>query len=253
MPPEMQGAFSSKGWDKKTPLEAALESMKSYQEVEKHLGVPKDQLARIPKDANDKEGWATLNRRLGMPEAADKYDFSKVKHADGADLKPEFVKELQTAFWEDGVGADRASNIVSKLVKHLDASGESDKLIAQGELAKQKDIIKTEWKGREEANMFIAKQAVERLGLNKDTVEALEKTSGYAVTMQALLKIGQAMGESKFVTNDADPAKGTLSREQASAKMNELKRDSIWVDRFNKGGVKENQEHDALARIAAGI
>src|ERR1700687_1920968 len=54
---ETQGMFKNKGWDAKTPAEAAHEAAKSYREAERYLGVPQDQIVLLPKDAADAAGW----------------------------------------------------------------------------------------------------------------------------------------------------------------------------------------------------
>lgn len=46
---------------------------KSYLNAQKMLGVPKDQLLKLPTDPADAEGWKAVYSRLGTPESHDKY------------------------------------------------------------------------------------------------------------------------------------------------------------------------------------
>lgn len=251
--PELQGAFKNKGWDAKTPFEAAVESFKSYTEVEKHLGIPRDQLLRVPKDAADVDGWKAVNARLGVPAKPEEYDLSKVTFKDGTELDDSFSNTIKAAMHAEGVPASRAPALVSAIVKYMDGVEETETAQLQAKLAEGRDKLNKSWGANAEAFKFIAGQAVLKLGLPKDFVETVEKTVGYEQTMQTLLKIGQAMGEDKLVSNDLGDGKQLLTAEQAQARLAEKKRDSEWVRKVNAGDFQANQEHDALLRVISGV
>ncbi len=249
--PELQGSFKNKGWDAKTPAEAAAEAMKSYHEVEKHLGIPREQLVRLPKDANDKEGWAAFNTRIGVPAKAEEYDFSAVKFADGSDLDDEFVNTMRATLHENGVPKTAAPEVVKGIVKWMEGVEQSETAAKQAAVAAGRDELARSWGGNAEANKFIAQQAVAKLGLTPDFVQKIENEAGYAATMQTFLKLGQMMGEDKFVTNQNSNAPGVLTREQAEGRLAELKRDAGWVKKINDVDHKANDEINALTRIIA--
>lgn len=249
--PELQGSFKNKGWDTKSAAEAAAEAMKSYHEAEKHIGIPPDQIVRMPKDAADKEGWAKFNAKIGVPEKAEGYDFSKIKFGDGSDLDDNFIDTMRKAAFERGLPAGKASEFVADVVKWMDGVEQSETAAKQAAIATGRDELAKSWGANGEANKFIAQQAVVKLGLDPDFVQKLENEVGYAKTMQTLLKLGQMMGEDKFVSNQNSNAPGVLTREQAEARLAELKRDHGWISKVNAGDHKANEEFNALTRIMA--
>lgn len=251
--PELQGAFKNKGWDQKTPAEAAAEAMKSYNEAERHIGIPKDQILRMPKGPDDAEGWKALRTRLGAPEAADKYDFSEIKFADGTELDEGFTSAMRNALFARGTPTEDAKGIVKDVVSFLEGAETASSAEQTAALTADKQKLVTSWGPNKEANEFIVRQAVMKLGLDEGVVNALEKASGYEPTMQALLKIGQMMGEDKFVTNRESPTKGVLTREQAMARKQQLRADSDFVSRFNADNYQAIEEMNALDRIIAGV
>lgn len=247
---ETRGAIANHGWDKKAPFEAFSEAFKSFREAEKFTGVPKDQIARIPKDVADEAGWKALHTRLGVPEKPEEYDFKDVKFADGSELDPQFVGAMAPALQAAGVPKDRAPDVVKAVVKFMEGATASEDAETQATLAKGRDEIAKSWGGNKEANAFIVKQAVIKLGLPEAVVDSLEKSAGYAPTMQALLKIGQMMGEDKFIASPAPGGGGSvMTREQAVSRLGDLKRDPSWVKKVNTGDAIANREFNDLTQM----
>lgn len=249
--PEMQGAFKNHGWDQKSPSEAAAEAMKSYREAEKFLGVPKDQLVRMPRDAADEAGWKALRTRLGVPGEAKEYDFSAVKFTDGTELDGQFTDAMRASLHAAGVPKDRAPEVVKAMVKFMEGAEQGDVAERTAKLATERDALTKNWGPNMEANKFIAKQAALKMGLTEEVVNNMEQSAGYAATMNALLKIGQMMGEDKFVANPGGQP-GVMTVDQAKARLTELKNDNAWARKVSAGDVTSNREFDALIRIIAG-
>ena len=47
------GFLQQRGWDTKPANEVVFQAIKSYREAAAHIGVPPDQILRMPKDAAD--------------------------------------------------------------------------------------------------------------------------------------------------------------------------------------------------------
>lgn len=251
--PAIQGAFKNKGWDSKTAFEAAVEAMNSYQEAEKFLGAPKDLLVRLPKDATDVEGRRAFNARIGVPEKPEGYDLTGVKFADGSELDEGFTTALRTALHSEHVPASAAPAIAKALVAYMESAETAETAAAQATLQEQRDALAKEWGAAKDAQLFLAKQAILKLGLNENVINTLEQSAGYAETMKALATIGKAMGEDKFI---ADPSggvnRGVMTPAQAEARLGELKRDAMWVQKVNAGDHAANKEFNDLTRIMVG-
>jgi hypothetical protein len=250
---ETQGAFKNHGWDAKSPAEAAREALKSFREAEKFVGIPKDQLVRLPKDATDAEGVKAFRTRIGVPEDAKGYDFSGVKFSDGTALDEDFVSSIGSAFHSEGVPKDAAPNIARAIVKFIDDADKNSATVSQAKAAEDADTLRKSWGHHMEANTFIANQAAEKLGLDKDILQTLVGAEGRTKVANALLKIGQMMGEDKFVSPQNREVPGVMNREQAEARFQELKADTGWVSKVNAGDTKAVAELDALNRIRAGV
>lgn len=249
--PEIQGVLKNKGWDAKPINEALQGIVTSYQESEKFNGVPKELLVRLPKDAQDEAGRKALFARLGVPDDAKGYDFSAVKRADGTAADEQLVGAIAPTLVSAGVPKDRAAEIVAAVVKHLDGATTNATAEAQAKIAVEKDALAKNWGTNQAANMFIAQQALNKLGLKQEAVDALEKSAGYLAVMEMMLKLGVMMKEDKFVSTPEGGTPGVLSKEQARARMTELKSDEGWLSKYNKGDVTANREYDALMRIVA--
>jgi hypothetical protein len=247
------GNLKLKGWDQKPAVEALHEAVKSYHEVEKHLGIPREQLVRMPKDAADTEGWKAFNAKIGVPEKADGYDFSKIKFSDGSDLDDSFVNTMRESVHARGIPAAKAQELVSDFVKFMEGAEQQEIATRQAAIAEGRAKLDASWGANKEANKFIATQAVTKLGLPEDFIQTIENTVGYEPTMQSLLKLGQMMGEDKFVASGDGVTKGLLTREQAQAKLDELKRDAGWSAKVSAGDFKANEEFNSLVKIISGI
>ena len=246
---DTQGAFKNHGWDTKTPAEAAAAALKSFRDAEKFIGIPKDRVVAWPKDATDEAGWKSVRARLGVPEDSKGYDFKDIKQKDGADLDPQFTEAMSSAFLKTGVPKDAAPELTKAVVAFMEKAGEAEAAESSARLATERASLAKDWGANMEPNKFIATQAAVKLGLTPEVVNALENAAGYKATLNALLKMGQMMGEDKFVANPNSAIQGVMSREQAVATYNERKQDAAWVAKVNSGDFKAMEEWRALTTL----
>lgn len=249
---ETKGAFQTHGWDKKSPAEAAAGAMKSYREAEKHIGIPKDQIFRWPKDATDEEGHKALRTRLNVPDEAKGYDLSGVKFTDGTELDPGFIEPMSAALHKAGVSKDNAPEVVKAVVKFMEDADKETAAATAAQIAQDSDKLRQSWGPNVEANTFIANSAAEKLGLGNDLLNKLVGVSGRVEVAQALLKLGQMMKEDKFVASPAAGSTGVMTKEQATARYKELKNDATWVKKLDAGDAAVTREFNALATLMAG-
>src|SRR6266567_317094 len=64
---EILGHAQNKGWKLDDPKAAFSEATKAARELQKHFGVPADQLLRLPATTADEAGWKAVHSRLGVP------------------------------------------------------------------------------------------------------------------------------------------------------------------------------------------
>lgn len=250
--PELIGHIQNKGWHEKPANEVALAAIAAHREAEKHIGVPADQIIRAPKDAADEAGWKALYTRLGKPDAPDGYDLTTVKFADGTDLSDDFSAFARKTAHDLNLPKDAGTRLASELAKFIDGADTGARAEADAKLVTERQELDKEWGQNKEANLFIAKQAAAKLGVDPSAVAALEKEVGYAAVMKMFQKIGSAIGEDKFISQDGSNNKGILTREQAVARKAELQNDTDWAKRYLNGDTAAAREMTALNVIITG-
>lgn len=244
-------AWQNKGYDLTNPLTTATKMWEQYAHLESHLGAPADRIIRLPKDAADEAGWTSTYRRLGMPAEAKDYDFSAVKFADGTDLEAGFTDAMRGALHKARVSKDAAPEVVKAVIKYLDDAAAAEGTTKAQTLTEQKDALKKSWGPRHDENLLAAKQAVRRLGLDPETVAALEGVIGYDKVMEMFRKVGVGSNEDTF---HAGREPGNPATQQgAQARLEELQKDAGWVNRLMSGDVTARKEFNALTEQISGV
>lgn len=243
------GTLQTKGWDKMEPAAAVAAAVTAHREAEGFIGIPKDQLLRMPKDAADEATASVMWARLGKPADAAGYKFEGVKFADGSDLDQSFADTMRTAALAANLPASAADRMTAAVVKYLDDSSSADGAEKAASLAAAQTALKANWGANFEANMFVAKSTAAKLGATPEQVTALEGVLGYDKVMELFRTIGTKIGEDKFVQNLNPAIPGVMSVEQATARKAELMRDSAWAARYLAGGAPEAREMAALIAL----
>lgn len=245
---DLMGHMQNKQWDKMTSQQAAVAAARAHREAEKMIGVPANQLVRLPTDANDANGWNAVWSRLGKPTDAKDYDFSAVKIGDKP-LEQGVADFLRQSAFALNLSKDGALRYAQEYAKHQTDTASAALADRTATVAAQRDELKANWKVNYDANMLVAQAAAKALGVSEAEIAALENTVGYSKTMEMFRAIGSKIGEDKFISSDT-PSGGIMTREQAVARMNTLKADSAWAKRYMEGGAAENRELQDLMRIA---
>lgn len=248
---ETIGHWDNKGWKKDDPAIVAIEATKQARELQKHFGVPADQLLKLPKDATDEAGWKSVWSRLGVPDDAKGYDFSAVKRADGKDLDPAFVDSMRSALLSARVPKDRASDVIKAVVKQQDDAAAASAGERTARFTAERAELQKSWGTNFEFNKLTAMQGAKRLGVSQETVTKLEGELGYANVMEMFRKVGAGTNEDTFV--DSVQGGNPTTRSGAVARLAELTADKEWSARLTKGGAAERREFDNLMAMIHGV
>lgn len=241
---ETKGYIENRGLDKLSAKDAALNSLKAYQEASKKLGADPAALIRKPKDAGDSEAWDKIHGLLGVPKDAKDYDFTAAKLDDDTS---NFLRE--NAF-KNKLPKSAAEAMAAALAeRQAKNTGDTDSQAA-AKAALEQTELKKDWGFNFEANRLVAQRAVEKLGIDPAAVSSLEGKTGYKAVMQMFHKIGQTMGEDNFVTSQVTGK--VMSQDGAKARITELKNDSAWRTKYTAGDTQAQKEFNDLHRIAYG-
>lgn len=217
----------------------------SYREAEKLIGAPAAELLRMPK-GDDPAATKAFWQRLGAPAEATGYDLSGVTQG-GKALAPEFVQTFQKMASDLNLPAGAAKEMAAFFAKTQEAQAASADVERSAIAAAQVQKLQKEWGVNWEANMFVAKQAVIALGLQKegdgDIIAAMQNTVGYDRTMEFFRQVGVRVGEDKYVAGgNPAGANGVMTNGQAMARKQELMGDQAWVKRYlasDPGAIRE--------------
>jgi hypothetical protein len=248
------GHLQNRGWDKLDAAGAAAAAVKAHREAEKHLGLPADQLLRMPKDGSDVAALDAIYQRLGAPKEAKGYDdtLNGIKFEDGSTLDDGLKNTIRTIAHRNHLTPAQTADLAKEIVKLADTDETGDKADAQAKYEIEAADLRRNWGANMEVNTAIARSAAQKVGISADALATIEKASGYKAVMEAFLKIGQAMGEDQFIRDPNNPGGGTvLSREQAIAKLDELKSDKAFVAKYLAGDERAAAEMMKLTTIVA--
>jgi hypothetical protein len=252
----------TKGWDKLDVAAAALEAVKAHRSAEKFVGVPADQVLRLPK-AEDTDAWGAVWKRLGAPEKPEGYDFTPVEFDDAA-----LTTRFRDAFRETAAKLNMPKNMAEEFAKSvhkmIEDYGQSQTAEQTAMLAAEKAKLVESWGpedgNRFKANAFIADRAAERLGVDAATMEKLREGMGTAAVAQLFNTIGKGLGEDRFVADPGQGGRDTMTQEQASSRIVELLGDGRpgtgdvkFQERYRTGDTAARREIRDLERIKLGV
>lgn len=250
---ETLGYLQARGLDKMTPDKAALEAVKAHRESEKLLGAPKDQLLRLPTKGNAAEE-AEFYTKLGRPAAADKYDFSNFKKADGTPmLGAEEAGVLQNIAFKLNLNPTQANSLVEELARVTIEEARAQE--AAGAEAKQTQVqtLKSNWMQNLLAHTVVAENAMQKFGINPAQVprDGSPIEMPYSQFMEIFRQIGARMGEAPAITGNASGNAVTV--EQAKYQLSTLIADQNWVSKYDKGDAEVVKQFNDLTRMIAGV
>ncbi len=249
---ELLGHWQNRGYKLDDPKTVAIEAGKQARELERHFGVPPEQLLKMPKPNASPEDIKAFRQRLGMPADPKEYDFSSVKDAAGNPIPQALADTLRSAAHNAGLPKDAAAAVAAAIQKYNDDAATQAGTVNAGKLAEEKNKLKADWKNNYDFNMLKAMEGARRLGISPEAVVALESQIGYAEVMNAMRKIGTATGEDTFIERGATSGGLPSTREGSVARKAELMGDPDWVGRYLKGGVTERREMDAINTMIDG-
>lgn len=252
---------TTRGLADKDPSAAFLETAKAHLEAQAYIGVPKEQLLKLPKADAPPEEWDEVYARLGWSKSADDYKLDGLKYSDGTDVPDGFKDFVRERASELHLSPAATTKLAEELIKHNESGTAAKTADETAAATKAMEALRQSWGPNFEANKVIADNAYAAImaaaGFDQPTmtkaIQQLGATAGKAEVMQMLLSVGQKLGEDKFVGGGGPGGNlGPRNAEQAQARITELKADTTWVSRYLAGGAAEKKEMDDLHTLAFG-
>jgi len=235
---DARGYVQAKGFD---GLDSAINS---YRNLEKAIGIPKDEIARIPKNG-DPEQMKELFTRLGTPADPTGYkDAIEIPEGDDG----EFARQIVPLFHKANLTVDQARTLASGWNEMMGAQAEHNETEYANTLDAQTNELKAEWGSNYENRMLAGKAAMDEFGISAEQIGMLEKAMGFKDVIKTFAQIGEKIGEASLVGGE-DGGSDITTPEQAQHQLNALKSDPLWVKKYQSGDVQARQEMERLQRI----
>lgn len=243
--PEIKGFWQLKGLPLDDPKAFGNKLTELYQQAEKFIGVPPDQIVRLPKPDARPEDIRAYYERIGAPKEAKDYDLSAIKDQAIADT-------LRASLHSSGVPKDAAAAVAKSVATALESQLSQQSTENATKIQEAKDRLKVSWGQNFEYNKLKAADGARRLGMTPETVAAMEGLIGYDGIMETLRKIGVGTSEATFIDKGLGTNGQVTTREGAVARKQELMGDKAWTERYLKGGVAEVREMTGLNMMITG-
>ena len=230
---DLKGYVANKGWKDSTEL------ARGYQNLEKLLGSEK---LPMPKGDDDVEGWNKLYTKLGRPETPEGYG---IKAAEGQD--PTLANAAASKFHELGLTEKQGQALTNWWAEQsqglLDAQSAAQAQSAEQAIAE----LKNEWGNKYDENVELGRRAAREYGLDADALGKIEGALGTKGLLDLMAKIGRGQGEAEFI-GQGKTSFG-MSPEAARARIQSLKGDAEWTQRYLKGDADARAELERLHRL----
>ena len=235
----------------------ASTALKGWRDAERLIGVPKDQLLRLPADLSTAkpEELDAVYSRLGRPAAATDYKLPKVEGGE------EFAGKMATAFHQAGLSQRQIDVIAPAYNSYItEAVAAQEKAQEQREQLDLQNLHR-EWPGQVfDQRQEMARRAVREFvspvaGDESKTAEMLgqiEDAIGTLMFLKLFSGIGEKVSEARYI--DGDRNRGTFGMTPAAAKaeLDAKMQDRVWSKKvFDNPKGPEGQEWDRLIQLAS--
>lgn len=240
---EEKAYVASKGWDKEG--KGVADILRSYRNVDRLRGHSADKLTKIPDWSNGEE-VAEFHQRMGVPESAEGYETLEVETNLGG-LDAEVLKGLSYKMQLLPHQHALFGQVAGEYLEGVAAAQREAK--AASDAAEELELER-EWGAILQENQTAAKRAVQRFGLDSETVDKIQASLGYKATMELLTKIGRGLGEHRRPEGEADEAPFGVTQEVAQERLKVLSKDKDFYEKRKSGDAAANKEWMDLRNIA---
>lgn len=244
---ETRGFWELKGLPIDDPKAFGTKLTELYKNAEKYIGVPPDQVVRLPKADASPTDLRAFYERLGAPKEAKDYDLSAIKDTSVAEA-------LRNAAHTTGVPREAATTVAKALATALESAATQRTTLETAKLAEQKENLTRNWGDKFAYNHLQAIEGARRLGISPEGVKALEGVIGYDQVMETMRKIGANTREDTFVERGIGGPNGDVTTlEGARERKRELMNDRDWVTKYNNGDQAAKREMSRLNQMITGV
>jgi hypothetical protein len=243
--PELVGHAQNRGLDKKPAVEAARQLLSDHRETQQKLGIPADQVIRMPAAPQTDAAWDPVWERLGAPKDASGYTF------DGIQAAPELIEDVRAAAAAAKLPAVAAARLADALAKAGAARTARTTEQNAAALAADQATLRQSWGANYDLNVFRINNAMAKLGWDAGVLDKIQSAVGGTAVMNGLYQLAQAMAEPQTLRGDTATTIATMTREQAIDRRQSLMNDREWGAKLANGNAEALKEFQDLSRVIA--
>lgn len=174
-----------------------------------------------PKDENDTERWAEVNKRLGVPEKADGYGLDAVANPEGVQLFDKI--QFQDVMMSSGAPKNVAQKVWKSYTEMMKTQYSEAQTAFTGKVAASKAALMQKWGEAYESNVQRGQLVIDTLAENQDqkdflTVALAQDPRGISF----IADIGEKFAESS-IGGFQEKRNFTLTPEEAKAELGRIK------------------------------
>ena len=181
----------------------------------------------LPGADADVDTMNAFYKALGRPESFDKYEFEK---PEGLDVDKTMDEWARKSFYKSGL-SNKQANALFKSWNDLATRQSADYLKQSQE---QIDSLKSSLGDKYESTINSGRQATQELGLDQESLNAIEKSIGTAPMIKLFAQLGKRMSGSEvsnFVGSNT-PSTTMLSKDSAKAEIARLNSDKEFMQDY---------------------
>jgi hypothetical protein len=235
--PELKGYAELKNWK---DTESVVES---YRNLEKLMGADKAERGVVLPAQDDAKGWGEFYDKLGRPASPDDYKLTVPEGFDDTMTK-------ETAKWmhEAGLSKQQAEAIYGKYNEYLNSTMQALEAKQKQDAEREVQDLYKQWGKDSDMNIELSRRGMKAAGIDADTMAQLERSLGPKRTYEIFKNVGANFVEDVLVSNNQMNPMG-MSPEAARVRLETLKNDAAWRERYLNGDVAARQEFQSLVKV----
>jgi hypothetical protein len=211
-------------------LEPSLQSFdsvdklaKSYVHAVRKLGVPADELVRMPKEMTP-EHMAEIYERLGRPNSADEYVL---------DSSNELTPQYKALAHEIGLNQAQAQKLHDWYNENIGSQAQQAQQAMEQQDVEHLKQLQQEWKGDFQKNSDLAHRAFKRFG-DEAALQALNETGlgNHPSIVKMFHQIGRMLAEDGSLHSGEGMELGGMSATMAQGEINNLMNNGEFMEAY---------------------
>jgi len=213
---------------------------KSYTHLVKKMGVPAEQLLRLPGAG---EPMDDVYNALGRPETHEHYDMS--------DYAPETTENFRQLAHEIGLNNNQANALFNAYIDSIAGQEESESEAFDQFEVENTQALQKEWGGDFDKNVELARRAFMNFA-TPEAVEIMEQTGlgNHPEILKVFSRVGELLQEDSVLPGSSTPILGGMNPAQAQqsidAKMADPNFRNAYLDQYNPGHAEAVREMTKL-------